>query len=352
MKRFGIISGFLGAGKTTLMLALNEYYAHQGIKCTLVVNDLGDCDMVDAAYSEKRGASVQAMPGGCICSRTRELSDVLESTFASGTDLVLSDIPGCGVGALDGVYRKLAGGKTELAPFTVVVSPRELSLLYDEHAAWRIHLPLDMGEILRAQIEEADTAVLNKTDTISPEEAEQAAGLIRRINPGITIFPVSAKYGTGISALGEHLLTARATLSQPEGLGDQEELAVPQNRLCWYDCRYYVKVCCNDFRPDDYLSDLMESIRFSFAAMNANTPHLKIFAYSENGDHAKFSLTGIDHPVEKDQLFEKRAEDLSVVINARLLCPPALAGQLMKACIDGAGKKHNLDTMIFTTACQ
>ena len=352
MKKFGIISGFLGAGKTTTMIALNEYYAQIGVQCRLIVNDLGNCDMVDAAYSEKNGAPVKAMPGGCICFRTQELKDVLAESFSSGSELVLSDIPGCGVGALDGVYRTFAGGETELAPFTVVVSPRELALLSDEDVSYRIHLPHDMSELLIAQIREADAVVLNKTDLISPEEIEKASALIHRIRPGITIFPVSAKYRTGISALGDYILSASASLTQPEGLGETDEVGAAQEKLCWYDCRYFVKVCCDDFSPDDYLSDLLESARFSFAAMNANTPHLKIYAYGEEGDHAKYSLTGIDYPVEKDRRFGKRCTELSVVINARLLCPPELAGQVMKACIDGAGKKHNLDTMIFSTACQ
>lgn len=350
MKKFGIVSGFWGAGKTTTMLALSEYYASKGVRCELIANDLGECDMVDAAYSQKRGAAVHAMPGGCICHKTRELSQVLEETFALGAELVLSDIPGCGVGALDSVYRGGVGSGTELAPFVVVVSPELLALLSDEDAFYRIHLPQDMGEILRAQLREADVVVLNKVDTLSPAQHEKAVALIRSVCPGITVYPISAKNGTGIAELGEAILFGQAGLNQPEGLGDLEELETPEGRLCWYDCRYYVKVCCDDFSPDDYLSDLLESARFSFAAMNANTPHLKIFASDEAGDYAKFSLTGIDYPVEKDHLFGRRAAEVSVVINARLLCPPALAEQIMKGCIVAAGNKHNLDTMIFSVA--
>ncbi len=352
MRKFGIVSGFLGAGKTTAMIALNEYYTKKGIRSALIANDLGDCDMVDAAYTRKLGAPVRSMPGGCICYRTQELSEVLDQTFASGAELVLSDIPGCGVGALDHVYRSFAGGGVGLAPFTVVVAPEQLALLSDEDAFYRIHLPRDLGEILRAQLLEADAVVLNKIDAISPEETEAAISLIRGVCPAVPVFPVSARLGTGIPALGEHILNGAAALTQPEGLGELEELEAPEKRLCWYDCRYYAKVCCDDFSPDDYLSDLMESVRFSFAAMNANTPHLKIFASDEAGDFAKFSLTGIDYPVEKDHLFGKRAAELAVVINARLLSPPSLAGQIMKACIDAAGKKHNLDTMIFSAACR
>ena len=284
MKKFGIISGFLGAGKTTSMIALSRYYAAKGIPCSLIVNDVGDCDMVDAAYSEKNGAAVRAMPGGCICFRTQELTDVLDQACAAGAELVLSDIPGCGIGALDHVYRGFAGGAMELAPFTAVVSPRELSLLSDEDAAYRIHLPRDMGEILRAHLLEADIAVLNKTDLLTDAQTEQAVNLIRSVNPDIPVFRISARNGIGIPELAEYLLSGHASLRQPEGLGDREELAAPADRLTWYDSRYYVKVCCDDFSPDEYLRDLMEKARFSFAAMNANTPHMKIFAYGEDGN--------------------------------------------------------------------
>lgn len=338
MRKFGIISGFLGAGKTTAMLALSGYYAQKGVECALIANDLGECDMVDAAYSRRQGASVRAMPGGCICYRTRELAQVLDETFAAGAELVLSDIPGCGVGALDHVYRERAGDDTELAPFVVVVAPEQLPLLSDDDAFYRIHLPRDMGEILRAQLLEADAAVLNKIDTVTPEETEKAVALIRGVCPGIEVFPVSARTGEGIGALGDYILASRAALDQPEGLGDLEALEAPEDRLCWYDCRYYVKVCCDDFSPDDYLSDLMETARYTFAAMNANTPHMKLFASGGEGDYAKFSLTGIDFPLEKDRLYGKRDTELAVVINARLLSPPELAGQIMRASIDAAGK--------------
>ncbi|MCR5795597.1 MAG: hypothetical protein K6G61_09695 [Solobacterium sp.] len=352
MRKFGIISGFLGAGKTTAMIALKKYYAQKGLRCDLIVNDLGDCDMVDAAYSETCGVSVHSMPGGCICHRTRELKDVLDGCFAAGTDLVLSDIPGCGIGGLDGVYRRFSRNDTELAPYTVIVSPQDMALLYDDETFNRIHLPRDMAEILKAHLEEADIAVLNKTDTIAPGETEKLIDMIRSFRPDIPVFPVSAKYGTGISTLADHILSAVACMDQPEGLADKEEIIAPLERLSWYDCRYYVKVCCDDFSPDDYLRDLMETARFSFAAMNANIPHLKVFASGQGGDHAKYSLTGIDYPLQKDCLFAKRAAELAVVINARLLCPPVLAAQIMKACIDGAGKKHDLDTMIFSSSCQ
>ena len=351
MRKFGIVSGFLGAGKTTAMIALHQYFTENGISCSLIANDLGECEMVDAAYSEKQGAEVHSMPGGCICFRTQELTEVLDEAFSAGTELVLSDIPGCGVGALDYVYRKTAGGDTQLAPFIALVSPQQLALLSDEDAFYRIHLPREMALILRAQLMEADAAVLTKTDTISPAEAESAVSLIKSVCPGITVFRISAKTGEGIPALGAYLLSGTASLTQPEGLGDQKELEDPEGMFSWYDCRYYAKVCCDDFHPDEYLADLMETARFSFAAMNANTPHMKIFA-SAGDDYAKYSLTGIDFPLEKDHLFGRRAVDLSVIINARLLCTAPLAEQIMKASIDAAGKKHNLDTMIFSVSCR
>jgi len=352
MKKFGIISGFLGAGKTTLMIELFRYFSGRGIRCELIANDLGECEMVDARYSEKQGAAVNAMPGGCICSRTTELKDILGEKFAAGAEIILSDVPGCGVGALDTVYRDMKTEDTELAPFITVISPEQLGLLSDEDVSYRLHLPKEMDGILRAEIEEADAVVINKTDTMTEEEILSSEKLIKDISSDIRVFTVSAKNSSGIDELAEYILTEKASLTQPEGLGERPEAVLPQFKLSWYDSRYYVKVCCDDFSPDEYLSDLMENARFSFASMNANIPHLKIFAAGQEGDYAKYSLTGIDYPVGKDQPYGKRATELTVIINARFLCPAALAGQIMKAVIDTAGKKHNLDTMIYLTTCK
>ena len=100
MKKFMVVSGFLGAGKTTTMIALSKEINSRGQKSSIIANDPGAKNLVD---------------------RLRRLLDYEKNDF------VMSDIPGCGVGALDHVYFKLNAeyhGEFDLAPFTVVADWR------------------------------------------------------------------------------------------------------------------------------------------------------------------------------------------------------------------------------------
>ena len=352
MRKFGIVGGFLGAGKTTVMLALSEYYKNKGIGCALISNDFISGELVDALYSEKLGADVSSMPGGCICYRMRELSEVLDKAFSGGADIVLSDIPGSSVGALDSVYRGHSWDGITLAPFLSVVDPQRLPLLYDDDTVMLTHLPADLRDLMRSEILEADAVVLNKTDTITDEQREEALSLIRSVSPASAVYCVSAKNGDGIVELAEYILSSETCLEQPEGLGADIPTVTSQLKLSRYVCCCYVKVCCDDFSPDDYIRGLMEQSRFTFASFNANMPHMKIFASSPDGNYCKYSLTGIDYPVEADRPYGGRATELSVVINAGFTSPANLVTDVMKICIDTAGKKNNLDTMIFATDCR
>ena len=60
MRKFGIVGGFLGAGKTTVMLALSGYYKNKGIGCELITNDFISGELVDALRSEEHTSELQS----------------------------------------------------------------------------------------------------------------------------------------------------------------------------------------------------------------------------------------------------------------------------------------------------
>jgi len=143
LKKFMVVSGFLGAGKTTTMLALADHINTNRGKASVIVNDLGAKNLVDAKYSQFCGCQVTELTGQCICYQTENLVDRLRRLLDyEHNDLVMSDIPGCGVGALEHVYHKLDReypGEFELAPFTVIADPERLRTIMPEQAD--INLP-------------------------------------------------------------------------------------------------------------------------------------------------------------------------------------------------------------------
>ena len=77
MTKYGVIGGFLGAGKTTTMMAFSQYLIAQGKRPAILVNDLGAKNLVDAGFTRAAGFVSAEIAGGCICYQTENLVEVL-----------------------------------------------------------------------------------------------------------------------------------------------------------------------------------------------------------------------------------------------------------------------------------
>ena len=352
MKKFLVVSGFLGAGKTTSMIRLyHELNENLGVKTGLIANDLGEKDLVDTMFSRVCGCRTEELSGECICYQTENLADCLRGYFDREQYVfVMSDIPGCGVGALDHVYHRLTEdypGEFQLAPFTVVTDSRRLRAIMPEAAD--CGLPEEMNYLFRAQLKEADVVALNKTDLLSEAEQERIMDFLRQTCPEAEIFPVCARNGAGIPELAGYLLEHTASLRQPDtGYGGAEFLAA-ESRLSWYDRQYYVKVCCDTFDGNAYLRDLAEGIRCRLEKAGRNIPHLKLFAGTPEEDWAKLSVLGTEEPLETDRSFAGPVTDMPVILNARAACEAERFAAIVDEAMEETGRKYQLETMVFCT---
>ena len=202
--RFMVVSGFLGAGKTTTMIALAEYMDRNIGKTAIIANDLG-ANLVDTSLTQTSGCTVAEIGNDCICYQMDNTVDQIRRLRdKEGATFVMSDIPGCGVGALDHVYHTLHDDNADeftLSPFMVMVDPERLRMIMPEHAD--INLPEELVYLLKLQLEEADLIVLNKIDLV--EEADRDA-LIERYRSelaanGEPIFVISAATRQGCEEL-------------------------------------------------------------------------------------------------------------------------------------------------------
>ena len=351
-RKFAVISGFLGAGKTTGMIALVNALAEQGTKAAIICNDLGASNLVDALYTAEAGCCSGAIAGGCICYQTETLVDRIKRfTDVEGAQLVMSDIPGCGVGALDHVYLKLAREYPEafeLAPFTVVCDPLRLRAIMPERA--RLHLPEEMNYLFRTQLLEADVIVLNKIDTISEAEKERCVAFLNHAYPGVPVFPISAKSFIGVRELAVYLMTHTARLIAVDtGYGGPEFLAA-ESKLSWYDRRVFVKKA-ECFDGNAFFSAFMEAVREKLQSRERNVPHLKVFAAGAGSDFAKASLIGVDCGTAFDRMLEGQYEKYSVVVNARAACESQLLDTIMDAALEETAGRFGTSLHVFSTEC-
>ena len=360
-KKFAVFSGFLGSGKTTAMMALTNYYsAHHG-KAAMISNDLGEgVTLADHRLAALSGVNAAEITDECICFCHDVLTECLDAFYADGCDLVVSDIPGFGVGALEHVYHGLTEaypGKYALAPFTVLIEPRNVTLL--QHAlpgkpgvsagdADSGHNPYgDAGFILRAQLQEADLIVLNKCDLLTAEEAAACKDWLSAAFPQAQVLSISALSGAGLEELSLALKLGKASLRHPDIDYDDDNLQNAMDRLTEYYLQYRADVCCNDFDGTEYLADMARMVQRELKAEGFEVPHLKLLAWEPEGDFGKVDLLGVDRPIEITRRFERPCTDIAVVLNANAACPAGKLDEVMMKAVNAVSAQYQLETVIF-----
>lgn len=353
MKKFMVCSGFLGSGKTTTMMALQQHYSGSYGKAAMISNDLGAKGLVDYRFSASQGCASTEIAGGCICHITEDLVDRLRRLFNDEeNDLVMSDIPGFGVGAMEQVYIKLEEaypGEFDLAPFLVVTEPKVLRTLMGEKADTL--LPDEMKVLLDAQLKEADIIALNKIDTIDGEEEQHLRGFLERTYPDRPVFSISALQGLGLDALIDYISSHGARLQKADFGYEQPAFDAAFGKLSEYNAQYYSKVCCDDFDANAYLQDLARAVAAQLQQHQRTTPHLKIFGQTEDGQVAMINLTGVNQPISADSRIDHPCIDLPVVINTTSACEPDLLTAIMQSSIQQVSDAYNLSVVMFYTEC-
>ncbi len=181
MTKIDIFSGFLGAGKTTLIKKLiKEAYA--GEKLVLIENEFGEIG-IDGGFMQDAGIEVTEMNSGCICcSLVGDFGEALQKVLDEySPDRIL--IEPSGVGKLSDVIkaaRAAEGEKACLNAFTTVVDAGKCKMYMK-----------NFGEFFNDQIENASSIVLSHTDVAGEAKTEKAIELIRQHNPDAVIVATS-----------------------------------------------------------------------------------------------------------------------------------------------------------------
>ena len=347
--KYMITSGFLGAGKTTSMIAFGNAINRRYGKAAILANDLGASNIVDADFTATTDILTTQISGDCICYQHENLVDKLNQLVAGGASVIMSDIPGCGIGALDHVYLQLEErepGEFDLLPFTCIVDPERLRMLMPEAA--QLNLPAEMRFLLEAQMAEADLIVLNKIDLISAEEAEKRVAFIKASFPDTPVLTMSALTGEGVDAVVDHLMSHKAAAEHREiGYGSEAFIAA-ENLLSWYNRRVFLEEKADkniDFNT--VIADVFEAIRSGLRAQNNNVPHLKAFASGEGEDFVKASLIGVDYDVEYARKLARPYSAISIILNARAAADSHVMADVVEAALDTVADKYNLKSRTF-----
>ena len=159
-----IVSGFLGAGKTTAIRA--QLDARAGERIAVIVNDFGEASLDEVALAEGEPFRITNIPGGCVCCTAPEgFVDALGAVLAQRPDRLLIEPTGLArpQDLVDTIRRCPHGEALELAPVVVIVDPHQLARQAERGDAATTAL-------LREQAQVADVLVANRTDLASERE--------------------------------------------------------------------------------------------------------------------------------------------------------------------------------------
>ena len=177
MTKIDIYSGFLGAGKTTLIKKMIQQ-SYAGQKLVLIENEFGEIG-IDGGFLQDAGINITEMNSGCICcSLVGDFGKALEEVIEKfHPDRVI--IEPSGVGKLSdviGAVNKVTNEEVTLGYTVAVVDAGKVKVYMK-----------NFGEFYNNQIETASTIILSRTGDISEQKLDTALALLREHNPNATI---------------------------------------------------------------------------------------------------------------------------------------------------------------------
>ena len=201
MTKIDIYSGFLGAGKTTLIKKMISE-AYKGEKLVLIENEFGEIG-IDGGFLQDAGINITEMNSGCICCSLvgdfgKALTQVIEQY---APDRII--IEPSGVGKLSdviGAVNKVTNENVSLGYTVAVVDAGKVKVYMK-----------NFGEFYNNQVETASTIILSRTDSIPQTKLDTAVEMLREHNAAATIVTTPWPALTGMQLL--HAMEGKATLA-------------------------------------------------------------------------------------------------------------------------------------------
>ena len=229
MTKIDVYSGFLGAGKTTLIKKMISE-AYKGQKLVLIENEFGEIG-IDGGFLQDAGINITEMNSGCICcSLVGDFGKALEEVISKyDPDRVI--IEPSGVGKLSdviGAVEKVTNEEVTLG-YTVAVCDAGKVKVYMKN----------FGEFYNNQIETASTIILSRTDAVAQNKLDASVALIREHNEVATLVTTPWSELTG-----EQLIAAmegKASLAEELAKMEMERLAAEEHHHHHHD---HDEHCC------------------------------------------------------------------------------------------------------------
>lgn len=305
-----LVGGFLGAGKTSLILAAARMLRDRGVRVAAILNDQGGA-LVDTALAKQHGMAVEQVTGGCFCCRFHELAASAERLLEAEPEVIFAEPVGSCTDIAATVVRPLMrmyGGRVHVAPFTVLVDPG--SAVVSGEA--------DLAYLYEKQMEEGDLVRMTKADKYP--EAQ-----------------LSARTGQGIAEwLREVLEDTRMAGSNVVEV-DYARYGRAEAALGWLNFEGTLRG--RPVAPAEVVGPLLDGVVSALGAAGIAIAHCKVIGCAGTG-YVKAAVTsgGREPDVEGD-LTASPAREHEVLLNLRALGDPEVLRRIVEEALREAPGK-------------
>ena len=337
--RFIMVGGFLGAGKTTTLMRLAEFFTAKGQKVGIITNDQAD-DLVDTGNLRSRGYLVEEVAGACFCCKFDDLIHRTESlNNANHPDVILAepvgsctDLVATVIQPLRDLYRR----QLEVAPYAVLFKPSHgLKILAGQGSGFSSKADY----IFRKQLEEADLIAVNRLDELSQEARSGLTESLAKDYPGTPVVFMSAKTGDGFDTLVA-FLDQQGRFGEKILAIDYDTYAEGEAEMGWVNAR--TTLSGNTlFHLDGLILEITGQIGESLRHHQAEVAHLKVFAQSGPAVSVA-NLIGSDLSPDLSLDSDATSTSCDLIVNARVGIDPDLLLKEIEAATNSVAGQHGL----------
>jgi hypothetical protein len=300
------VGGFLGAGKTTLILSAARELKKRGLRCAAILNDQSDA-LVDTQLVELQGVPSGEVTAGCFCCRLSDLTMQLEAMLAHTPDVIFAEPVGSCTDISATVLHPLLAQRDlyGLAPFTVLVDPQRAEALM------QIDADANIAFLFHKQLQEADLVCVAKSDLGAKLPALGA----------LHVRQISARTGQGVAAWLDEVLAGELSAQKDVLDIDYERYALAEAALAWLNFRavFESRVPTS---PGLLLGPWLDGIDRSLTKADIQIVHLKAIAETPTG-YVKAALCGNgQEPAIEGALDASPSLRHDVTLNIRALGEP------------------------------
>ncbi|MDD3970785.1 MAG: GTP-binding protein [Clostridia bacterium] len=351
--KVAVIGGFLGSGKTTLILNLAKSLIKDGLSVGIVTNDQGS-DLIDAKFLSSNGLDVTSVKGKCFCCFFDDLASKLsEFRNRKAADILLLEPVGSAINLVSTIFKPFVNNRSVmldsfnegfiLSPLVVLADPKRVRHLMMSEQKPEYTTPVSY--LFSKQLEEADLILINKKDTINEQEQADLKVFLESKYPNTEIKTISALDNDFVNDIKNFVLTGSFVLNKSIEV-DYVKYTDVEASLSWLNSNAFVKF--EEVKDINKLMDkFMNLVRDELVESKSSIAHMKCYAVADE-DFYKASITSNTDSISVNNQMRLEHDSFNIIINARIISSPITLKSIFESNLKQIFNPKSINTESFS----